>query len=93
MDPKSEVSLVEEEALKEVETIKDEISLSAFYAKYLAKKGKISLLMGKMREIAPEERSAFASRYVRCSISSPQRLTMASSPRSEKISRAFSYSP
>lgn len=59
MDPKNEVSMAESEALSEVRKIEDEAALNVFYAKYLAKKGKISLLMSKMREIAAEERSAF----------------------------------
>lgn len=59
MDPKEEVQKTLKEALEEVQGIENEAALSAFYAKYLAKKGAISLLMGHMKEIAPEERGAF----------------------------------
>ncbi len=59
MDAKEIVIKVKERALQEIPLIKEERELSAFYAKYLAKKGEISLLMGKMKEIAPEERASF----------------------------------
>ncbi len=59
MDAKEIVTEVSKRALMEIPLIKEEKDLSAFYAKYLAKKGEISLLMGKMKEIAPEERASF----------------------------------
>ncbi len=59
MEPKDEVAEVTALALSEIETISDESALNAYYAKYLAKKGKISLLMGHMKEIEPSERGAF----------------------------------
>ena len=59
MEPKDEVAEVTALALNEIETISDENALNAYYAKYLAKKGKISLLMGHMKEIEPSERGAF----------------------------------
>lgn len=59
MDPRLEVEAVTKNALEEIKSITNEQALAAFYAKYLAKKGQISLLMGRMKDILPNERASF----------------------------------
>lgn len=54
-----ECASLKEEALHALEGVTDEISLASFFASYLAKKGSLSMLMGKMREIPPQEKAAF----------------------------------
>lgn len=54
-----EATAVKEKALAAIQTVKDKLALQAFFADYLAKKGAISVLMGKMREIPPEEKGRF----------------------------------
>ena len=50
---------IKEEALTALGEVKDDAALAACFAAYLAKKGSLSLLMGKMREIPPQEKAAF----------------------------------
>ena len=59
MEENKEVLLIEEEGLKEIEAAENEADLNEVRNKYLAKKSPLSQLMGKMKEIAADQRAAF----------------------------------
>jgi len=59
MEVKKTVEALKEEALKALEGVLDSLSLDAFYARYLAKKGAVNALLSKMKDILPAERGAY----------------------------------
>ena len=54
---KEELKLLEEKIKKEIELLINEKELDFVYKKYLGKKGELSLVFQKMKEMSPEERS------------------------------------
>ncbi|MGM9814409.1 MAG: phenylalanine--tRNA ligase subunit alpha [Candidatus Enteromonas sp.] len=61
MDCIDEATKIKEEALKALMDVKEEGQLGLFFAAYLAKKGAVSGLMSKMKEIPPELRATFGA--------------------------------
>jgi len=59
MDPKEQLNAIRAEALKALGLIKNNDELLFFKNRFLAKKSELSLIMGKMREVKPEERASF----------------------------------
>ena len=53
-----DLDLVLSDGKSEVNSCTDSSALDTFFAKYLSKKGKVSSLMGYMKEIAKENKAA-----------------------------------
>ena len=50
---------LKEKALSALSNAADALSLDGFFSSYLSKKGEISTLMGKMKDVPPEEKAEF----------------------------------
>lgn len=57
-----DLDLILSDGKSELDGCKDATELDSFFAKYLSKKGKVSSLMGLMREVAKEQKAAFGSK-------------------------------
>ena len=61
MDCIAECEALKNKALEQLKSVCDEMSLASFFAEFLAKKGSISSLMSRMREIPASEKAAFGA--------------------------------
>ena len=64
MDCIAECEALKNKALEQLKSVCDEMSLASFFAEFLAKKGSISSLMSRMREIPASEKAAFSRQRI-----------------------------